>query len=257
MMKIRGLLDPGHYGSNVNHSPVVPDYYESNMTWVLAHELKAALERYGFEINLTRKTKDKNPSLSKRGKKSKGYDFFISLHSDAATTESPDHVSVFYPLDGRNNSETLAANLAAAIAEVMGVSKGKVKTKAEKNDPATEYYGVMEGAQKANCPHYYIVEHSFHTNKKAATWLLDPANLQRLAEVEAAIIAAFFDMDDPINCDMDGDGKLTATDAEIVRLAVMGRITLCEELEEMADVNGDGKVNAADYMRIKSAVLKK
>jgi hypothetical protein len=115
----------------------------------------------------------------------------------------------------------------------------------------------MEGAQKANCPHYYIVEHSFHTNKKAATWLLDPANLQRLAEVEAAIIAAFFDMDDPINCDMDGDGKLTAIDAEIVRLAVMGRITLCEELAEMADVNGDGKVNTADYMRIKSAVLKK
>ena len=42
MIKI--MIDPGHSGEFFNASPVVPGYYESVMTWKLAHMLKEALE---------------------------------------------------------------------------------------------------------------------------------------------------------------------------------------------------------------------
>ena len=246
-------IDPGHYGSNYNHSSVVPDYYESNMTWALAHELKTALERFGFIVKLTRSKKNENPTLNARGKKAKGSDLFLSLHSDGASVETADHVSVFHSFDNANNSRELASKLAAVVSSVMGVSSGKVKTKESKEKPGTEYYGVLNGARQVKCPLYYIIEHSFHTNKYAAEWLLDPLNLQRLAEAEATVIAAYFDM--ALLGDMDGDGKLTKTDVEIIRLAVLGRITLCDELEEIADMNGDGKVDTKDYALVKKVTL--
>ena len=102
------VIDPGHFGSKTNQSPVVSDYYESNMTWALAQYLKASLEKYGFLVKLTRTKKDKNPSLYDRGMKSKGGDLFLSLHSDASSSEASDHVSVFHSFDNANNSQELA-----------------------------------------------------------------------------------------------------------------------------------------------------
>ena len=248
------VIDPGHFGSKTNQSPVVSDYYESNMTWALAQYLKASLEKYGFLVKLTRTKKDKNPSLYDRGMKSKGSDLFLSLHSDASSSEASDHVSVFHSFDNANNSQELAKELADTAASVMGVSSGKVKTKESKTYPGTEHYGVLNGARKAKCPLYYIIEHSFHTNKKSALWLLEPSNLQKLAEAEALAIARYFGMAD-IPGDVDGDGKLTQTDVEIIRLAVMGRIKLCDELAKIADVNRDGKVDVKDYSIVKKAIL--
>lgn len=248
------VIDPGHFGSKTNQSPVVSDYYESNMTWALAQYLKASLEKYGFLVKLTRTKKDKNPSLYDRGMKSKGSDLFLSLHSDASSSEASDHVSVFHSFDNANNSQELAKELADTAASVMGVSGGKVKTKESKTYPGTEHYGVLNGARKAKCPLYYIIEHSFHTNKKSALWLLEPSNLQKLAEAEALAIARYFGMAD-IPGDVDGDGKLTQTDVEIIRLAVMGRIKLCDGLAKIADVNRDGKVDVKDYFIVKKAIL--
>ena len=49
-MKI--CLDPGHYGKY--NSGIIKGYYESEMNLKLAYKLKAALERYGAEVFLTR-----------------------------------------------------------------------------------------------------------------------------------------------------------------------------------------------------------
>lgn len=255
-MPIKIMLDAGHYGSSYNRSPVVPDYYESNMTWVLCHELKTELEKYGFEVGTTRENKEEDLSLEKRGQAAKGYDLFISLHSNASDSPKSDHVSVFHSFDNRNNSEVLASKLAAAIAEVMEVSCGYVKTRESDTYPGTEYYGVLRGARSVGVPLYYIIEHSFHTNEYAAKWLLDPNNLKLLAIVEAEIIAAYYDMDDiTVKGDVDGDKQLTAKDYMIVKRAVLGSIVLTEEQARAADVNGDGRVDSRDYMMIKRAVL--
>ena len=58
-------------------------------------------------------------------------------------------------------------------------------------DKKTEYYGVLRGS-KAVGTKGMIVEHSFHTNLAAAKWLSSDANLRRMAEAEAADIAAYY-----------------------------------------------------------------
>jgi hypothetical protein len=58
-----------------------------------------------------------------------------------------------------------------------------------------EYFGVIRGAVDAGTVGM-IIEHSFHTQTEAASWLLRDENLQRLAKVEAAVIAEYFQMDE-------------------------------------------------------------
>ena len=57
MAKIKICLDAGHYGK-YNQSPVIPEYYESDMTWKLHLKLKKYLEEYGIEV-ITTRTKQK------------------------------------------------------------------------------------------------------------------------------------------------------------------------------------------------------
>lgn len=159
------MIDAGHYGKQ-RQSPVVPEYYESEMTWKLQNFLVEALSNYeNAECATTRAEQTKDLDLYKRGKKAKGYDFFTSLHSNASSSEKTDRVDIYYPLDGRNNAQQLAEKLIEAIAELMGVSKGKAKVKESTKIKGADYYSVMYGAQKANCPMYLLIEHSFQDRK--------------------------------------------------------------------------------------------
>lgn len=254
-MAIKIMLDAGHYGK-YNHSPVVQEYWESEMTWKLHLLLKSELEKYGLEVLTTREKQEVDMPVYNRGLSAKGCDLFISLHSDSFSDETINRVSVFRAFDNQNNADELAGRLAASIAELMEVSGGYVKTREEPK--GTEYYGVMRGARKAGVPLYYIIEHSFHTNKKSAEWLLNDKNLERLAVLEAGIIAAHYGIEFPkeiVKGDVDGDGKVTAKDYILLKRAVMGTYTLTDEQKEAADINGDGKINAVDYMLVKRAVL--
>ena len=195
-------LDAGHYGK-YNRSPVVPSYYESDFTWNFTNYEADELTRLGFEVIKTRANKDKDLSLDKRGKMSKGCVLFISNHSNACGTESVDHPSIIIP---RPNGEALitdctvlANRIGDNIHKTIGTKQvAKVYDKdagydrnGNKVKYDDEYYGVMNGAQSTDCPMYMIVEHGFHTNKKCATWLLDDNNVRKLAISEAHIIADF------------------------------------------------------------------
>lgn len=200
-MATKICLDAGHY-AKYNRSPVIQEYYESDMNWKLHLLLKKHLEQYGFEVITTRADKDKDLSLYNRGATAKGCDLFMSLHSNAAYStkeykengnthknEYVDRVDIFAPIDGR--AHDIAQKLADVIAEVMGTNQGgNVKTREHKGG---EYYGVIRGAVSVGVPGL-LVEHSFHTNARAARWLLDDANLDRLAQAEARVLAEHFGM---------------------------------------------------------------
>lgn len=198
-MKI--CLDAGHYG-RFNHSPVVSTYYESDFTWKFTNYEAQYLKEMGFEVILTRSVKEKDLDLFKRGQMAKGCDLFISNHSNACGTESVDRAVAIYPV-GFNNIDVernrkLATLIADNCANVMGLHDGyKVYSKPAGYDrnknglTDDEYYGVMHGAQSVKCPLYMIVEHSFHTNRKSATWLLVEDNVKKLAYTEALTIATF------------------------------------------------------------------
>lgn len=186
------LLDAGHYDSR-NKSPVYPQYYEAKQMWKLHLLLKKHLEEYGFEVAQTRSEQDKDMQVTARGKLAKGYDLFLSLHSDACDDEKVRRATVFYAFDDWNNASRLAQAIAHNIGLCMGV-EGKTKTRISTNGN-WDYYGVMFGARSVGCPLYYIIEHSFHTNRDSAKWLMSDSNLDKLAKAEAEAIAKYFGME--------------------------------------------------------------
>ena len=205
-MGVRIMLDPGHAGSFFNASPVVPGYYESAQMWKLSQKLKTALERWDFDVGLTRQTIDEDPELTERGRRARGYDGFVSLHSNAAASETPDAPwLIHYHPDGKTEldeaSAALAHVLGDVVSRVMGVSDPFYYTKGVDFDRDgngyidDEYYGVLFGAKSVGVPGV-IIEHSFHTNRKAAEWLLDETNLDKLAEAEAEALARYYGMED-------------------------------------------------------------
>lgn len=210
-MSYKVCLDAGHYGK-YNQSPVVKNYYESVQMWTLTELLADELEARGVEVVKTRTNQATDLALVTRGKKGKGCDLLISLHSNASSSESTDHpVAIVFRDDSKTlldeHSESIGLVLAQVVDEVMGTTqKGRTMTRAYNGDrdgngyKDDEYYGVLHGAKMAGVPGV-ILEHSFHTNARAATWLLSDTNLRRLAKAEANAIVDWLE---------DRDGKTTS-----------------------------------------------
>lgn len=203
-MKI--CIDAGHYGK-YNRSPAVAAYYESDMVWKLHLLQKKYLEQYeGVTVITTRPNQATDKGLFERGACSAGCDLFISDHSNAVgngLNESVDYVAVYHLVDDTTTkvddiSKEIAERLAPVIAEVMGASQGG-RTVTRKSDGDRNgdgimndnYYGVLHGARMVNTPGL-ILEHSFHTNTKMTNWLLNDANLDKLAKAEVEVLAAYF-----------------------------------------------------------------
>lgn len=204
-MGISIMLDAGHYGK-YNQSPAVKEYYESDFAFKFCNLLKAKLEKYGITVGLTREEQEKDLGLISRGKKAKGYDLFLSIHSNAVG--SVVNETVDYPVAitmAENNStdideisKEIGERLAKCIDEVMETKqKARTNTRKSSNDRDEnglyddEYYGVLQGAKLIGVPGV-ILEHSFHTNTRAAERLLNDDNLARMAEKEAEVLADYF-----------------------------------------------------------------
>lgn len=204
-MSIKICLDAGHYGK-YNRSPVVPEYYESDMVWKLHMMQKEILESYGFEVVTTRENQATDRALSDRGRASAGCALFLSNHSNACGTESVDYPVAICLLDDDkiiidDESRRIGEILAKVVQETMQTRQaGRVSTRQSANDRDgngmhdDEYYGVLHGAKMAGTPGI-IMEHSFHTNASATRWLLNDSNLRKLAEAECKAIAQYYGMD--------------------------------------------------------------
>ena len=55
--------------------------------------------------------------------------------------------------------------------------------------------------------------------------------------------------------DVNGDGKITASDYVNVKNKIMGTVSLDDIKTMGADVNKDGKVSASDYVLIKNHIM--
>lgn len=188
-MKI--CLDAGHY-AKYNRSPAVPEYYESQMNWKLHNLLKKALEGYGVEVIQTRADQTKDLGLQARGRASKGCDLFLSIHSNAVgngVNESVDYPVVYTPISGKGDA--IGKKLADCIAEVMDTRQAGQARPRKSDNGNWDYYGVIYGATSVGTVGL-ILEHSFHTNTRSTRWLMDDANLAKLAEAEAAVIAQHY-----------------------------------------------------------------
>jgi len=187
------VLDAGHFGKR-NQSPLVSGYYESERMWMLMRYLQTFLELKGIKVICTRAKQTDDLAVTQRGKLAKGSDLFISLHSNAADDSVTDRVVVYEKLNADTRAHSLAVSLAETVSGIINTKQAyAVKTRA--NSAGNEYYGVMRGAASTDCPYYYILEHSFHTNRDSALFLLEDENLLALAAAEANNISSFLESD--------------------------------------------------------------
>ena len=222
MAKKRICLDPGHSGTKYNAGAVL-GYYESETVWKLTMYEKEILEEMGIEVVLTRTGINDDPDLFTRGMTAKGCDLFVSNHTDACGTPSVDRVSGIY-LVGRNDTEidnsskTFAGKIAPVVKRTMGVSAYKTFSKLSDRDKDgngkldDNYYGVLNGAFSAGVPGI-ILEHSFHTCAKTCTWLMNEANLKKLAKACAECMAEFVGVGKEIKM----EEEVLATNASFVK----------------------------------------
>ena len=90
-----------------------------------------------------------------------------------------------------NTKDSLAIMLGQTIESVMNTKQGYQVWQRLNKDKRTEYYGVLRGSKSVGTKGM-ILEHSFHTNLAAAKWLSSSANLKKMAEAEAAVIAVYY-----------------------------------------------------------------
>lgn len=196
-------LDPGHDSRYYNPSTVVDGYYEGAAMWDLALRLKAELTKRGMDVHMTKEQVDQAVELTARGKMSKGADVFISLHSNAAGREAPDWVVVMHQVDNgggvHEKSKDLAEHMGPAVAALMNTQCQYICQKSsedrEGNGLQDDYYGVLRGAQAVGTVGI-IIEHGFHTNERNTRWLMDSENLQKLAVLEAQLLAKWFALEE-------------------------------------------------------------
>ena len=257
------MIDPGHYGY-YNQSAVYPSYYESVMTWKLSNYLKTELEALGAFAVLTKTSLDDNPGLLDRGYMSEGYDFFISIHSNAASYSSIDKpISLCYQdLDWTTIDDTsreIGYLLADKVAEVMNTNQGgEIFQRLSDNDrdgngtEDDEWYGVLAGARYVNTPGI-LLEHSFHTNYRATVWLSSDSNLQKMAKEEAAVIYDYFTKKKA----QEAADALTATTTAPTTTSTTETTTTAVREDPVpredwiaGDVDGDGSISLSDASRV-------
>ena len=178
---VRVLIDAGHgQGSSFNRGYKGAKWKnEGDAQFHYSLILKKYLEQYGIEVGLTRKNISDNPSLATRGQLAKGYDLFISEHTNAGGGRG---VEIYE--DVNNRPTRLSNALCAEFARILGTTNRGVK---HRYYAGGNYYGVLRN----NRAKYGILfEKCFHDNYTEVTKFEEKA--EELAKAEARLIAEFF-----------------------------------------------------------------
>lgn len=257
---VKIMIDPGHF-SYYNRSPVYSPYWESVMTWKLSNYLQKELTALGAHADLTKSSLDEDPTLNDRGFLSKGYDFFISVHSNAGAASYVDAplALVYQDLpwtDIDDISKDMGKLLTAKVAEVMNTNqKGTIAQRKGTDDHDNngvmddEWYSVLFGSRYVGTPGI-LMEHSYHTNYRSTLWLYNDDNLKKLAKEEAAVIYKYFKEKKDREIPKTTTKKTTTTTTTTTKrtTTTLPPVVKLEIPEKMSfgDINGDEMVDASD-----------
>lgn len=182
MLKV--LLDPGH-GAGKKHNRGALYFNEGDNNYKYSLVLKEELEKYeDVIVDLTRKEIIDNPHIYERAKMGKGYDLFLSMHSNAINGNSSVKGTEVWDSVEKPNKD-LAKAICDATAELFQHNNRGVKYR--EGQPGWNWYGVLRlnGAKSS-----MIVENGFHTNHSDCKFFKD--NHKKIAEVQAFVIANYY-----------------------------------------------------------------
>ncbi len=188
------MLDAGHAGKY--NRGIIKGYWESQMTWSLTNKLKKELEKYPcVVVGLTKRSLYDDPYIYDRGQMAKGYDLFISIHSNWSNAQSADYpltiVSSKYKPALYKAAQPLGKRLAYNVKNTMKTRQEPQVWVKRLSTNGQDWYGVLRGCASVNVPGV-IIEHSFHSNRRSCSWLMKDSNKNKMAKNEAAVIATYY-----------------------------------------------------------------
>lgn len=191
-MKKRILIDAGHGGTDRSNIGYSRKYIEADGNLKFAMYLRDELKHF-FDVGMTRE-KDLTMSLTNRGKMAKGYDMFISVHSDVSDNITAGGVTVLGSVLLKN--KVLGEKIGRALAEVQGIRYRYFLQKESIKYPGKDFYTVIGTAQNVGCPVVLLLERAFHSNPKEEQLLLDDAMVRKTAKVVADQIKEYYGVKD-------------------------------------------------------------
>lgn len=240
-MSIKIYLDPGHGGSDPGATK--GSRHEAEDVLKMALAVGKLLQAQGIEVKYSR-TSDIDKKLAVRTSESNnwGANYYLSIHRNSASADATgNEIWVI------RSATTTTANKAQKILDSVCAADGLRNRGVKYGAPNYNNFAVNRDTNCASA----LLEMGFITNNSDNKTLDVHFNDIALAIAKSLCSIVGITYKNPsIAGDVNGDGKVTSSDAREVLRASIKLDSLTEEQKKKADVNNDGKITTADAREI-------
>lgn len=234
-------LDPGHGGSDPGATK--GNRHEADDVLKMSLAVGKLLQAQGIEVKYSRTT-DIDKKLAARTSESNnwGADYYLSIHRNSASASATGN-EIWVIRTATANTQSKAKTILNAVCAADGLRNRGVKLGA----PSYNNFAVNRDTNCASA----LLEMGFisNSNDSAALDKHFDAIALGIARALCEIVGVTYKTPN-LEGDVNGDGKVTSSDARDALRAAIGLEDLTEEEKKRADVDGDGKVTSSDAREI-------
>ena len=222
-----GGSDPGATGNG---------FQEKDLNLSIALACRDTLASSGVDVEISREA-DITSSLEERIRQCNRFDpdLALDIHNNAG---GGDGAEVYHHYAG-GTGKTLAENI---LSEIVAIGQNSRGTKVKLNSAGRDYFGFI---RQTSAP-AVIVECAFVDNATDIQMVGTADKQKRMGQAIARGVLKTLGI--PYQGDVNGDGKVDASDALLALQDSVELTQLNEEQRQKADMNGDGKVDASDAL---------
>ncbi len=222
-----GGSDPGATGNG---------FQEKDLNLSIALACRDTLAGSGVDVEISREA-DVTSSLEERIRQCNQFDpdLALDVHNNAG---GGDGAEVYHHYAG-GTGKTLAENI---LSEIVAIGQNSRGTKVKLNSAGRDYFGFI---RQTSAP-AVIVECAFVDNAADIQMVGTADKQKRMGQAIARGVLKTLGI--PYQGDVNGDGKVDASDALLALQDSVELTQLSEEQRQKADMNGDGKVDASDAL---------
>ena len=222
-----GGSDPGATGNG---------FQEKDLNLSIALACRDTLAGSGVDVEISREA-DITSSREERIRQCNQFDpdLALDVHNNAG---GGDGAEVYHHYAG-GTGKTLAENI---LSEIVAIGQNSRGTKVKLNSAGRDYFGFI---RQTSAP-AVIVECAFVDNATDIQMVGTADKQKRMGQAIARGVLKTLGI--PYQGDVNGDGKVDASDALLALQDSVELTQLNEEQRQKADMNGDGKVDASDAL---------